>query len=94
MPRDWTDDEIAAEIAKNVKIVAEDRERADYTRLHEKYKQTPENTPPGDGKAPPPPKADGSPGDPPAGPPKPKRSLWWGEAIEDPPEPPKDGSGS
>jgi len=75
--REWTDDEVKAEIAAAVRIVAEDRERAEYTRLHEKYKPDPDTDPAGNGKTPPP-KKDGDDGEPP----KPKRGLWWGVSDE------------
>lgn len=70
MPKDWTDDEIKAAIKEAVDIVHEDRERAQYATLHERFGEKP---PEGDGKNPPPPKKEEEPPpDPPA-----TRSIWW-----------------
>jgi hypothetical protein len=81
----WTDEEVQAEIQAAVKIVAEDREKAEYARLHERYGKAPEsdgdpgNSGDGDGSKAPPRKE----GDPdPNLDPSPKRSLWWGEVSE------------
>jgi len=70
--REWTDDEVKAEIAAAVKIVAEDRERATYAELHGKYGAPVNPEDKGDGKTPPPAKdkEDDKP---------PKTSLWWGK---------------
>jgi hypothetical protein len=82
--KEWTDEEVQAEIREAVHIVREDR--------FEKFVRGKVGgaTPPAGGPTPPP----GKPGDPPAEP-KPKRkALWWGDALEDaslsdpPPTPP------
>jgi hypothetical protein len=65
MPKDWTDDEIRAMIADSRRIVEEDREKATYTTLHEKYGVK------ADPKAPPPKQDDPPPDD------KPKRKPLW-----------------
>lgn len=72
--KDWTDEEIRAEIGAAVKMVAEDKEKIEYQRLHGKFSTPPTK----DGPQPPPEK------DPPTDPPeKKKRSIWWGETTED-----------
>lgn len=79
MAKEWTDEEVQAEIREAVRIVNEDRERATYKQLHERYGQKDgSKDKPEDGKQPPPPKDDG--GEPPA---KKRRSLWWGDRLED-----------
>jgi hypothetical protein len=82
----WTDEEVQAEIQAAVKIVAEDREKAEYARLHERYGKAPEgdggsgSSGDGDGSKAPPKKE---------GEPEPnldggkKRSLWWGEVNDE-----------
>lgn len=78
MPKkEWTDEEIQQEIRDAVAIVQEDRERADYTRLHERFGQSKEPTDPNAPK--PPPAKD------PQDKPKPtgRRSIWWGEIEDD-----------
>jgi hypothetical protein len=73
MAKEWSDDEISAEIKRCHDIVREDRERAQYTTLHERFGKTETDTET-EGK-PPPAKETGPEGDP-----KPKkRSIWWGE---------------
>ena len=85
MAKKWTDEEVQEEIKNAVKIVQEDRERADYARLHERYGKAPEgdsgsgDSSNGDGKKAPPTKEGET--EPPVesgG----KRSLWWGDATE------------
>jgi hypothetical protein len=78
MAKEWTDEEVQAEIREAVRIVHEDRERATYQQLHERFGQKPSPSgDPKDGKNPPPPK-DG--GDQP--PTQKRKSLWWGERLE------------
>jgi hypothetical protein len=81
--REWTDEEVQAEISAAVKMVAEDRERAEYNRLHGLYGAKPDGDDKGDGKTPPPKKDDKKDG-PPEGDGKKRRSVWWGEQPEDP----------
>jgi len=77
MAKEWTDEEVQALISDSVKIVAEDRERAQYQALHERFGAKPEDSK-DDGKTPPP-KKDDKPEDP-----KPKKkSLWWGETDDE-----------
>lgn len=71
--KEWTDDEVEAGIADAVKIVREDREKAEYVRLHGLYGNQPD--PDDKGNNPPPKKKD----DPE---PKKSRSLWWGESLD------------
>lgn len=79
MAKEWTDDEVQEAIRDAVKIVAADKERAEYERLHGLYGQKQEeNEDQGDGKTPPP-KKDKEDKTPPKG----KRSLWWGEPSGD-----------
>ena len=74
MAKEWTDDEIQAQITECVNIVREDRERQNYESLHERFgKKDPTEKPPGEGDPPPP--KETSETDPPAG----KKSLWWGD---------------
>jgi hypothetical protein len=81
--REWTDEEVRAEIAAAVAIVREDRDREHYKTLHEKYGESPS----GDGGNPPshgppaPPKKEGE-GEPNVDAGK-KRGLWWGEALNE-----------
>jgi len=75
--REWTDEEVQAEIAAAVKIVAEDKERAQYLALHERFGAKPDDSNQDPGKTPPPAKDDPKPDDKPK-----KRSLWWGETDE------------
>jgi hypothetical protein len=86
MAKKWTDEEVQAEIRAAVQMVAEDRERARYASLHEKYGQQTDpgssgngGDPPGDDKTPP--KKDEDP-EPDLGNGK-KRSLWWGEISDE-----------
>jgi hypothetical protein len=73
--KEWTDDEVQAEIREAVRIVNEDRERATYKSLHERYGK--ESTdPPGT-----PPKKEGD-ADPPEGNKK-SKSLYWGEGHDE-----------
>jgi hypothetical protein len=75
--KEWTDDEIKAEIKRCHDIVREDRERASYTSLHEKYgKPAYEGQTEVEGG--PPPRKD----PPEKSEPKKKRSIWFGE-IDD-----------
>lgn len=69
MAREWSDDDVRAEIAAAVKIVREDREKAEYQRLHGMY-GAPEGQPPV------PPEKE---------PPEPvkKRGIWWGEQLSE-----------
>lgn len=79
MAKEWTDEEVQAEIRAAVEIVRADREKARYLELHGKYGQTPTDPPnPSGGTDPPPPKNDG--GDPPK---KGRRSLWWGDRLDE-----------
>ena len=80
----WTDEEVQNEIKAAVAIVNEDRERADYARLHGKYGQQ-DN---GDGKEgekqedkSPPAKQDQE--DPKDQGKKQKRSIWWGDVSDE-----------
>lgn len=75
--KEWTDEEVQAEIREAVRIVHEDRERQTYQQLHERYGQKPSGSDkPEDGKTPPPAKDD-------AGePPKKRRSIYWGETDD------------
>lgn len=82
MARKWTDEEVQKEIRDAVAIVAQDRERAQYLALHERYGSKDDSgkgDPPKDGPTPPPAKD----GDPPPEPTEKKKSLWWGDALED-----------
>ena len=83
MAKEWTDEEVSAEIAKAVGIVREDR--------FEKFVRGKLGTPaPGNGPPAPPAK------DEPTGDLKPPRKgLWWGDALNDPepPKPPADPPG-
>lgn len=84
MARKWTDEEVQAEIRAAVAIVTEDRERAQYAALHERFgkdpaKDDPAKDPAKDGPTPPPAKD----GDPEPEPTPVKRSLWWGDALGD-----------
>lgn len=72
MAKEWTDEEIQAEIKKNFEIVREDRERKAYLELHERFK--PQEGEDKGGSNPPPKKEKGEEGEPP----KTKKSLWWG----------------
>ena len=81
----WTDDEVKAEIREAVKIVNEDRERATYAQLHERYgKKDDDNSSDsgnGDGSKTPPRKE----GDPESDLDKSeqKRSLFWGDQLNE-----------
>lgn len=84
MAKKWTDEEVSAEIKEAVRIVNEDRERASYAQLHEKYGKSASDdsggsgdSSNGDGKAPP--KKEGE-AEPDLA--KGKRSLWWGEMSD------------
>lgn len=78
MAKEWTDEEVTAEIREAVRIVNEDRERATYAQLHERYGQKPPpEGDPKDGKNTPPPKTDGT------EPPKKRRSIWWGDRLDE-----------
>lgn len=70
MAKEWTDDEVQAAIREAVRIVHEDRERATYKSLHERYGQDGKT----DDKTPPPPNNDDNQ---PPEPPKKKRTIWW-----------------
>lgn len=77
MTREWTDDEVSAEIAKAVQIVREDR-LEQFLRTRFKVAEENHQSPKPDGPTPPPPKKvkDDSPEkQPPA-----RKSIWWGEA--------------
>lgn len=77
MAKEWTDDEVSAEIAKAVQIVREDRlEQFLRTRFKASEENNPPNPPKPDGPTPPPPK---SKGDSPEKQPPARKSLWWGE---------------
>lgn len=84
MAKEWTDEEVQAEIREAVRIVNEDRERATYAELHSRYGTKPE----GEGDEGGGDEGDGKTKPPPAKAPKTKeektarKSLWWGE-IED-----------
>jgi len=87
MAKKWTDEEVQAEIREAVKIVSEDRERARYAQLHEKYGKgsgdgsgDSDSGNNGDGKTPP--KKDGEPEPDLDGGGK-RKSLWWGEVDAD-----------
>lgn len=74
MAKEWTDDEVAAEISKAVQIVREDR----IDTLIRSRLSAPPNPNPGTENKPPP--SSGNPDTDPSGNPAPKRkSLWWGE---------------
>ena len=79
MARKWTDEEVQAEIRTAVAMVAEDRDRAHYKTLHERFGDKPAGDPPKDGPTPPPAKD----GDPTPEPTEKKKSLWWGDALGD-----------
>lgn len=81
MSEDLTDEAKAA-IAEAVRIVREDRFEA-FVR----GKVAPE--PPKDGPPAPPAKPE-----PTTEPPKQKKGLWWGDALQEPSEPPRDGGQS
>lgn len=80
MTKKWTDAEVEDLIRQSVQIVADDKERAEYNRLHGKYgaKEEPEETETetDDGKKPPPEK-EGKKEE------NSKRSLWGAYADED-----------
>lgn len=71
MGKEWTDDDVKAEIAEAVRIVREDKFEA-FVRS-----RTGTQTPQGSGSAPPPKQ---TPPEPPE-PTKVKKGLWWGEAL-------------
>jgi hypothetical protein len=75
--KEWSDEEVQAAIKEAVHIVREDR--------FEKFVRGKVGgaTPPPGGPTPPP----GKPGDPPADPLPKRKSIWWGEQLEDPPAP-------
>lgn len=82
MTKKWTDEEVQAEIQAAVKIVAEDRERAEYARLHGKY-GTESDNPNGDsgsddGKTPPKKEGETEPSVETG-----RKSLWWGAVTDD-----------
>lgn len=74
--KEWTDEDVRAEIAEAVRIVAEDREKARYRELHGKYGSG-DQPPADDGNGPKPPPAKDEPSKPK------KRTLYWGERDED-----------
>lgn len=78
MAREWTDEEVQAEIREAVRIVQEDKDRAAYKQLHERFGQAP--TEPDNPKDNPgvPPQKDNN-GEPAK---KGRKSLWWGNALE------------
>lgn len=74
MPKEWTDEEVAAEISKAVQIVREDR----IDKMLRNRLSTP--IPDKDGKENNPPPSSGNPNNDGGGNPSTKRkSLWWGE---------------
>lgn len=84
MGKKWTDEEVQQEIKDAVRIVNEDREKASYAQLHEKYGKPASDDSGGsdggsgsDDKTPP--KKEGE-TDPDLG--KSKKSLWWGEMSD------------
>ena len=77
--KEWTDDEVKAEIAAAIKIVNEDRERASYKSLHEKYGGEP---PKPDGEKTPP-KIDKPEGEGGKEPEKTKRIFWGNPSADD-----------
>ena len=86
MAKKWTDDEVEAEIKRAVQIVSEDRERATYASLHEKYGKSGSGDPSGSGDDP---NGDGKDPKKGEGDPEPdldagkRRSLWWGEVSDE-----------
>lgn len=75
MAKEWTEEEVRKLISESAQILREDRDKETYGRLHEKYGQKPEDkAEPGEGD--PPPKKEAV--KPPA-----KRSIWFGERIND-----------
>lgn len=72
MSKEWTDDEVRAEIAEAIKIVREDRFEQ---FVRSKIGPVGGNSEPTEPKAPP----RGEPKDAPTD--KKKRSLWWGEDL-------------
>jgi hypothetical protein len=83
--RKWTDDEVKAEIREAVRIVTEDREKATYATLHEKYGNkdapNPDDSKDGD-KSKSPPRKEGEP-EPDLDRSKQKRSLFWGDQLNE-----------
>lgn len=75
MAKEWTDDEVSAEIAKAVQIVREDRLEQ---FLRTRFKATEETQPPAPkGPTPPPAKVkEKGPDDPPPA----RKSIWWGQS--------------
>jgi hypothetical protein len=82
MGKQWTDEEVRAEIAAAVKIVREDRERAEYTRLHATYGASSGdngNNQPNNGPPAPPKKEEEGEGESIVA----KRSIWWGDSLNE-----------
>jgi hypothetical protein len=77
MAKEWTDEEIAAEIKRCHDIVREDKDRASYTTLHERFGKTETDTEEQTEGGPPPKKNTKE-----EGIPKKKRSIWWGELSD------------
>lgn len=74
--KEWTDEDVQAAIADAVRIVTEDRDKAAYLALHERFKDSGEP-----GKNPsgaPPPKDPADPAEP-----HKTKSLWWGDAGDE-----------
>lgn len=72
MAREWTDDEVQAQIAAAIQIVREDK----FDAFLRSRTTPPDPNPPG-GTNPPTPNGNPNPPDPNQS--KPKKSLWWGE---------------
>lgn len=72
MAREWTDDEVQAEIDKAVQIVREDKQYKMLSDLHSRGNGNPNSSP----NDPPPSGGNGNPTD------KKKKSLFWGEVGE------------
>jgi hypothetical protein len=77
--KEWTDEEVRAEIAAAVKIVAEDRERAQYKSLHERFGE--KAAPPEGEKTPP--KKETPEGESGKAPEKTKRIFWGNPSADD-----------
>jgi hypothetical protein len=75
MSKEWTDEEVQAEISAAVAIVREDR--------FEKFIRARIGEPSGDGKPTKDEKTPPAPNDPPKNDPPKKRSLWWGDQAND-----------
>lgn len=73
--KEWTDEDVQTAISEAVRIVSEDRDKATYAALHERFGGSGE--PPKESGGAPPAKEPADPAEPKKG-----KSLWWGD-VED-----------